>query len=147
MNIRSSPSIKKEIPNIELKNFLNNIKPKAKSSKSFRTTPIKTKKVNAKKLSNQKPPICISSKTPLKQSAFESTSLNSDSLKQLQTFSLSSDEQIISLQKKLKGSELLINKYQAELLKAYERIAELESQLKNVYTVKSYESTQQIFNK
>ena len=145
MNIRSSPSIKKEIPNIELKDFFT--KPKPKSSKSFRATPIKPKKVNIKKISHQKPPICISSKTPPKHSAFESTSLNQDSLKQLQSFSLSADEQILALQKKLKGSELLINKYQAELLKAYERIAELEGQLKSVYSVKSYESTQQIFKK
>ena len=145
MNIRSCTNLRKEILNSKLNEFVTKVQQKIKNSESYRATPKKIKPSLSKKLVIKKPP--ISSKTPTKQLGFDSTALNKDSLKQLQTFSSGSDEKIQKLKQKLKASKLLISKYQSELLKAYERITELESIVKISKSDNSSESTHKIFKK
>lgn len=145
MNIQSSPSFPKELLNSKFQEFFSKVQQHLKPSASFTKTPKKLKKSTPKKPLPPKHPVLTSNRTPKKTSCFESTSLNQDSLRQLSSFSSNSEELIQQLKKKLKGSELLITKYQSELLKAYERIGELEAQLKKNGKLNSYESTQQIY--
>ena len=147
MNIKSSPSFPRELLNPKFQDFFSKVQEHLKSSSSFSKTPKKVKKTTPKKKNlPPKHPAPTTSRTPTKVTVLESTSLNQDSLRQLSSFSSDPDELIQQLKKKLKGAELLITKYQSELLMAYERIGELESKLKSKNGVlSSHESTQQIF--
>lgn len=140
---RSSSNIKLKQDHINTNIFIKKIEEKLKNSQS--STPTKPKQSFPQKPSCKKPPKII--RSPKKSLNFDSTSLDLNSLKQLQTFSSTSQEKIIKLKQKLKGSKMLINKYQAELITAYQRIAELESIVHKCELSNSYESTKQIFNK
>ena len=140
---RSSSNIKLKQDHLNANLFIKKVEEKLKNSQS--STPMKSKQSFPQKPSCKKPPKVL--RSPKKSSGFDSTSLDLNSLKQLQTFSSSSQEKIIKLKQKLKGSKMLINKYQAELIIAYQRIAELESIVHKCDVGNSYESTKQIFNK
>jgi hypothetical protein len=143
LSARSSSNIRQKVEISNINDFLKRIDEKLKNSNT--STPTKPKLTISKKPPSKKPP--RPSKSPSKPSGFECTSLDLDALKQLQTFSSGSEEKLLNLKQKLRSSKQLIKKYQCELSKAYERIAELESIVNKRDLPNSHESTKQIFNK
>ena len=105
-----------------------------------KATPAKKPRQNSMSKSpekkHSKKSIC---KTPTKAYELDSTHLNIDSLQHITTFSEknSLEKKIITLKKKLSKANNVIKTYEAELLKAFETIAELKGRLDSETSTKA----------